>query len=435
MIDKGHPFHTSKPPAEYPSMMYRSCSLKTSAIHLVSCLGFCMTGISGAVRAETPQPPASPVQETFGKVYHCNAGPWGQLEYYYIYLEAPQNLIEHFPMPNSVTKWEFPGETETSLRTLFTRATLPQALQDYLLDPKNCINRGGRITVFPPLPDLTVMTPAQRSVIYAVLAKSPENEFYANPVFITSGSVDQWLGQSRLNEEVREVVKKFTYMRGEVLAFSDLSAVLNYVKTDAEARDFFKTMTRTRSLMVKLVIDDSTDLKNVVRYWSGRKRNKDIEPLVTSTLETEGTNKLDVIHLLPSLARRFLYGYPPMELAVMGRMPDCHWTSLNFFNYKPREYYLDTRLATSAVLENYNRIEAPFEFGDVLMFLNVQGNAIHSCVYVADDIVYTKNGENIASPWLLMKVSDVQRIYSYEGQTSIQGFRLKPSPDAAGGEE
>ncbi|WP_206026155.1 hypothetical protein [Roseimicrobium sp. ORNL1] len=388
------------------------------------------------VQAGTPLP-SSPdsTSEVFGKMYQCHPGPWGQLEYYYIYLEAPPSLIEHFPMPNSVTKWEFPGETEAGLRNLFTRASLPQALQDYLLDSKNCVNRDGRITVFPPLPDLSVMTPAQRSIIYAELARAPENEFYVNPVFITSGSVDQWLGQSRLTPELREIIKKFTYMRGEVLAFSDLSAVLNYVKTDAEAKDFFKTMTRTRSLMVRLVVDDNTDLKSVIRYWSGRKRNKDIEPLVTSTIETEGTNQLDIIHLLPSLARRYLYGYPPMELAVMGRMPDCHWSSLNFFNYKPREYYLDTRLATSAVLENYNRIEAPFEFGDVLMFLNAQGNAIHSCVYIADDIVYTKNGENMASPWLLMKISDVQRIYSYEGQTSIQGFRLKPGVETTGGEQ
>ena len=415
--------------------MSRPLSSKTCTLLLACCLGLSMSWSSAAVQAGTPQPSSATAPEVSGKIYQCNPGPWGQLEYYYIYLEAPRNLIEHFPMPNSVTKWEFPGETEAGLRSLFTRATLPQALQDYLLDPKNCVNRDGRMTVFPPLPDLSVMTPAQRSVIYAELAKTPENEFYANPVFITSGSVDQWLGQSRLNEEVREVIKKFTYMRGEVLAFSDLSAVLNYVKTDAEAKDFFKTMTRTRSLMVKLVIDDGTDLKSVVRYWSGRKRNKDIEPLVTSTLETEGINKLDVIHLLPSLARRFLYGYPPMELAVMGRMPDCHWTSLNFFNYKPREYYLDTRLATNAVLENYNRIEAPFEFGDVLMFLNAQGNAIHSCVYVADDIVYTKNGENMASPWMLMKISDVQRVYSYEGQTTIQGFRLKPAVETTGGEE
>jgi hypothetical protein len=87
------------------------------------------------------------------------------------------------------------------------------------------------------------------------------------------------------------------------------------------------------------------------------------------------------------------------------------------------------------VLENYNRIEPPFEFGDVLMFLNGQGNAIHSCVYIADDIVYTKNGENIASPWLLMKIGDVQRVYSYEGQSSIQGFRLKGTVETTGGEE
>ena len=386
-------------------------------------------GLSALQAAPTPIPDKSS-PEVFGKNYKCNPGPWGELEYYYIYLEAPQRLVDHFPMPNSVTKWEFAGQTEAGLRTLFGMAGLAQALQDYLLDPKNCINRDGRITVFPPLPDLTVMTPEQRTIIYNELAKTGENEFYVNPVFITSGSAEQWLGQSRLRPELREVIKKFTYMRGQVLAFSDLSAVLNYVTSDSEAKDFFKTMTRTRSLMLQLVVNDDTDLKKVVKYWNGRNRNKDIEPIVHSTIETEGQSRLDIIHLLPSLPRRYLYGYPPMELAVLGRMPDCHWTTLNFFNYKPREYYLDTRMATNVVLENFVKVEPPYEFGDVLMFLNPAGNAIHSCVFVADDIVYTKNGENMASPWLLMKIADVQRIYSSEGESHIQGFRLKPESEA-----
>ena len=412
-----------------PFSPFSKCLPSVLAVAITLGGGLCPASLQAETPLTTPDP------EVFGKVYQCKPGPWGHLEYYYIYLEAPDSLIEHFPMPNSVSKWEFPGETDAGLRSLFSRAGLSQALQDYLLDPKNCIDRNGRLTVFPPLPDLTAMTPQQRSVIYAELAKYPENEFHLNPVFITSGSVEQWLGRSRLSPEIQDLIKKFTYMRGEVMAFSDLSAVLNFTKTDAEARDFFKTMTRTRSLMMELILDDNTDLKNVVKYWSGRKRNKDIEPLVASTMETEGRNALDVIHLLPSLARRFLYGYPPMELAVLGRMPDCHWTSLNFFNYKPREYYLDTRLATNAVLENYDRVSEPYEFGDVLMFLNSHGNALHSCVYIADDIVYTKNGENMASPWLLMKISDVRRIYSFEGQTRIQGFRQKPGVEATGGEE
>jgi hypothetical protein len=311
------------------------------------------------------------------------------------------------------------------LKALFDKAGLSQALQDYLLDSKHIVKEADAITVFPPLPDLTAMTPEQRSVIYKELAKSDLNEFHASPVLITSGSVDQWLGKSRLSDELIEIIRKFTYMRGDVLAFSDLSAVLNYVQSDAEARDFFKTMTRTRSLILRMELKATSDVKAIAAYWTGQNRNKDIEPILTSSIETEGIERIDIIHLLPSLPRRFIYGYPPTELAMMGRMPDCHWSSLNFFNYKPKEYFLDTRLATAHVLENYVKVEPPYHFGDVLMFLTPTGDAIHSCNFIADDIVYTKNGENMISPWVLMKISDVLRIYSNQGQSSIQGFRLK----------
>lgn len=114
---------------------------------------------------------------------------------------------------------------------------------------------------------------------------------------------------------------------------------------------------------------------------------------------------------------------------MQGRMPDCHWTSLNFFNFRPRDYYLDTRLASMHVLESYETVNPPYAYGDVLMFMTEAGNALHSCVYIADDIVYTKNGENMASPWLLMKISDVKRVYSHEHQTKIQGYRMKSDSD------
>jgi hypothetical protein len=113
-----------------------------------------------------------------------------------------------------------------------------------------------------------------------------------------------------------------------------------------------------------------------------------------------------------------------------GILPDCHWTSLNFFNYDPHEYLLDSRLATSAVLEKFALVEPPYKYGDILFFLNKDsGDAYHSCVYLADNLVFTKNGRNILSPWLIMKREDVEKIYLYRGDGRIQGFRKKPSEE------
>ena len=99
---------------------------------------------------------------------------------------------------------------------------------------------------------------------------------------------------------------------------------------------------------------------------------------------------------------------------------------MNFFNYEPHEYLLDTNLATSRVLEQFEPVNEPFRYGDILFFLdNETGDAFHSSVYLADDLVYTKNGRNILSPWVIMKIDDVKKIYLYRGNGRIQGFRRR----------
>ena len=108
-------------------------------------------------------------------------------------------------------------------------------------------------------------------------------------------------------------------------------------------------------------------------------------------------------------------------------MPDCHWTSLNFFSLARQEYFLDTRLASQRVIERYFTVAPPYRFGDVLFFNNPASETIHSCVFIADDIVFTKNGENSLAPWILMRLGDVQDIYLPTSQFSMQGYREKPA--------
>jgi hypothetical protein len=219
-----------------------------------------------------------------------------------------------------------------------------------------------------------------------------------------------------------------SYLRGETIAFSDISAILNYAESDSEARAIFKAFTRTRALMVKMELGEESNLDGLLNYWTlgiGLRR-KDIEPLMQSIIDTNGVESLPLSHVLPSLVRKLLYTYPGMDLARNGTFPDCHWTSLNFFNFEPHQYLLDSRLATSQVLENFEPVEAPLQYGDILFFLsNTTGDAFHSCVYLADDLVFTKNGRNVLSPWVIMKLDDVKKIYLYKGDGRVQAFRRR----------
>jgi len=393
--------------------------LNTHRLFLLGALIFSVLGGGKSAAREVQE-------EVLGKVYGCKPGPWGELKYYYIFLEAPASYVNSFPMPSSITRWTFPNATDADLKSLFTRAGLSEAFQEVLLTHSRMIAEGGALTVFPPLPDLEAMAEKQRQVIYAELSKHDVNEFYREPVLIPGMTVDEWLERSTLRTEIVDVIRRLSYKRGDMLAFSDLSAVMNHVTSDEEARTFCKAITRTRSMILRLETENRADLPELVSYWTGYNRYKDIAPLLQSVTETEGVTRLDVIHLLPSMPRRVLYSYPAMELAIAGRMPDCHWTSLNFFNYTPKDYFLDTRLAAAHLMEAYTKVEAPYNFGDVLVFMP-QGtmNAIHSCVVIADDIVFTKNGENAVSPWLFMKLEDVKRIYFPDQTGTIQAFRLK----------
>lgn len=100
------------------------------------------------------------------------------------------------------------------------------------------------------------------------------------------------------------------------------------------------------------------------------------------------------------------------------------WTSLNFFNLAPVDAYLDARQAADHLVKEYVVVDAPQRYGDILCFLD-NGEGLHTCVYVADDIVLTKNGDSILAPWALMQIKDVETIYRRSASTRVQVYRLK----------
>ena len=382
----------------------------------------CGTALAAEARAKPA--PASAGEE---RVTQAHPGPWGKIEYSYFYLEAPDHLLATVPAPSSTPRWVFPGGTAEALRELFVRAGVPADMQSRLLDPKQVLKEDGGLTLFPSIRDLETMTPAMRAVVYPEVAKSSANEFYQNPIYFTGSGVEEWLRDARLRPELQAVIRSMSYPLGNVQAFSNIAVLLRHTKSDAEARRVIKVTTRVRCLLANLRLAPGDDIKALAAYWAGHDEESDILPLLESAGERTGCSaRIDLTHLLPPLARRLLYTYPTLDHAREGRMPDCHWTTLNFFNHTPQQYYRDTRLAAQRILEAYNRVEPPYRFGDALLFLNPDGNAIHSCVFIADDIVFTKNGENALQPWVLKKLDGVKQIYLQQPGSRVQGCRLKP---------
>jgi hypothetical protein len=51
--------------------------------------------------------------------------------------------------------------------------------------------------------------------------------------------------------------------------------------------------------------------------------------------------------------------------------------------------------------------------------------AIHSSVYIADNIVFTKNGPSQHSPWILMQMDTLVAHYETSTDVKIRAYRKK----------
>jgi hypothetical protein len=376
------------------------------------------------LRAEDAPPAETNEQE----LHSCAEGPWGRLSYYYYYLEAPDYVVAQFPLPGTITKWVFNIEDFDRVEPLLKNAGMAAERVEQLLIPRRVVRDSRHVFLFPSPADLENLSLEARSVIYAELGRNPANVFHYSPVFFLADSVQEWAKESGLSEEIVTRIEALAYRSGDALVFSDIPLLLSHAETVAEARLIMQKLTRVRTLMAQLELSKEDSIPDLLNYWSTglQLRRKEMEPLMNAVVRTKGLSHLDILHLLPSLPRKLLYTYPDMSYATEGRMPDCHWTTLNFFNIRPQQFLLDTRLATSLVKQDFDKVEPPYRYGDVLMFIEPDGKAVHSATYLADDIMFTKNGSNILAPWLLMRLQDLAKLYNVSpGKTRIEGFRHK----------
>lgn len=356
--------------------------------------------------------------------WKAKSGPWGELTVHTIYLEAPDALLATIAKPNSVTRWVFEQTTAASVRASLVQAGIPAATLEHLFAPGRHLVGGNVVSLYPDLDDLLALSPETRNAVYSELAKVSANEFCRDPVFIIGGDLDDWLSDTKLNPTQQAAFRKLIWRRGEVMVFSDIPVLLALARGEKEVQEVFRAITRVRSLLVELSVPLKGDRQEFLDYWSAGQTDAPRLAFLRAISLRHSPQSVDITHFLPTLMRQRAYTFPDMELGLKGRFPDCHWTSLNFFNQIPQDYYLDTRLAANHLTQNYQTVEAPYKYGDVLCFLD-GGEGLHTCVYIADDMVLTKNGDGILAPWVLMQIKDVSAIYRRSPNTRIQGYRLK----------
>ncbi len=229
------------------------------------------------------------------------SGPWGDIEYFYIYLEAPEALMERFPLPSVISRWAVPEMPLPEVGAKLRDCGLTEAETLQLLTAPSTLTEGGWIYLFPPTKLLLDIKSEVRTRIYRFLDDFSPNSFHQNPIFFPGGSVDSWAEGSSIKADLVDLIKTLSYERDGILAFSDVPVLLQMTNGEREARTVYRQLTRTRTLMARLVVTGETDIAKILEYWTTglNLRRKEMEPILRSVQATQGAAHVDLVHSHP----------------------------------------------------------------------------------------------------------------------------------------
>ncbi len=360
--------------------------------------------------------------ETTEPYFAGKPGPWGELEYMRIQVEPNDETIEaeirhSLAVP---TRWFFAAMTPEQVWTLLTNVGLSAAQLAELRQSPTLADAEG-VIIEPPHSVIFGMNEAVRARLYGELGKNELNELYAWPFTWRQGGWDEWISHSGLSDATLALVQQVLFRRGSAYCVSDLNALCTRTTDPEERRRLIKMLSRSSALLMKVRIRPDSDIESLTQYWGRGMHVKDIERLLRSLTKVQGSVTLDVVHLLPPFARKRINCFPTPR-APGETQPDCYWSSWNFFNDPPDDRYYNFETWRTELAERCQQVEAPL-FGDLVFLCRPDGIPIHAAVYIADDVVFTKNGSNPRQPWKLMKMEDMLARYATDYVLRIAYFR------------
>lgn len=367
---------------------------------------------------------ADPPGVTLGEV-----GPWGQLETFPIVLEPSDTVLREplyqLPLPT----WSFPADWSVErIASLFRENGIAASEIETMLRPENRRLDGAFQFFFPSETAILSLDPRRRAALYAVLGQWSTNPYQSMPFSLGARNVTSLaaLSPHPIPTEVLQLADRLVYLNEPKHVFADFGLVSLRLPDPAARLAFVKVLLRSPSLMVRLRVPLHADPEEVRRYWSLDGRYPGNLPFLEAAItdhDGEAGEPIDLVHLLPPLPRQLLYAYSPQSLAVGAQRPDCFWSALNFFEDEFSQRYLDPVVGES-VGTAWLPVEGASRFGDLVVIHSIiNDTAIHGCTYLADGLVFTKNGKSPVRPWLIQTLDEVKATYCRDDQHQVLSFR------------
>ena len=356
-----------------------------------------------------------------GREFFLADGPWGEIRAQAILLHPPAEIFD----PDYLLgdgKWYFQKASPSEIADLLRECGLTERQIAVLLPTLRPVpDDPNLVAATPPAVLVLELDPDTRSRLYARLAGLKRNFAQAEPFRISAMHLEDWLGGTDLDPAVLARVRALLWRSGDTVMFSDWNLVASGLREPADRIALLRVLCRKVSLRARLHIRPGQNIDAIAAYWNAQGRGENSHALLQSAASSGGAG-IELVELLPPFARKYLNRFPdPADYGE--KSPACHWSSFNFFRKGDPDPAFHTVPGIEEELgKNYARIESTPRFGDIILLNETEGVSFHSAVYIADDLVFTKNGPSHATPWVLSTIEDMKAFYP-RGQTLKVDYR------------
>ena len=354
-------------------------------------------------------------------------GPWGDLQTFPITISPPLEVLKVRGNEGPL-KWFFRGYSRDNLAKLLGSLEMTASQREQLLDPGSLKVTSKGIEITPSSEVIFSLSPGGLRGLYGALGEFDENDFFRDAFL--SEDLDALEGKDISKQSV-SLIKKVSCPSGRHLICYCTPFVLSKISDYGERVSVAKALTRQKSMLLRLKITPHSNINALTVYWGRAFLVSSVRTLLESIQKTPEGGEIGVITLLPPMPKSLLYTYALPQSTSNGETErrGGYWTSFNFFRDPPDPHFSEIGFISEKLKTEYYPIQSDPLYGDVICFAKPGGTIVHSAVYIADNIAYTKNGDAPWHPWMYSTLEDLTDIYSAglpPGQTlTLQYFRNK----------
>ncbi len=339
-------------------------------------------------------------------------GPWGELLTQNIKLERPEEYIASDVQNAEPEAWSFAATNLLQVKDRLIANGLSREQVEAQTAPDHIHASAKAIVLAPDEDFLFSLKPETRARLYVGLYGQSVENFIDYPYVFPKDSIKTIYADARLNAEDLALLKKLVYPAENSVRLTDYNLLMRKIPTLPRRTAMTKALSLQPAVLARLCVRPDSDIDKIANYWGGMDnvRFTDMRPLLEALKALPHGGSVSLMYFLPPFARARLYTYP-LPAQPGDPVMDCHWSTFNFSHIEPDNRFTNPEYTIGQIQKNYYRIDSASIYGDVLLYANDKGEIKHSAVFLADDLAFTKYGNNYRQPWMIVRLADMQAVY------------------------